>query len=140
MDRFNFVFIIYECGFWVFDYWKDLILFGFLIGIKNFNCFENLKYSMYLLFWICVNSLMVIWYIFVFNFWFICFVGVFIVFIYLCVCLFVYKLYYCLFCKIFYYYIGDMEGYEIFSNVRNLYKDGFLFNKGFFEMIEIWWE
>lgn len=22
-----------------------------------------------------------------------------------------------------------MEGYEIFSNVRNLYKDGFLFNR-----------
>lgn len=33
-----------------------------------------------------------------------------------------------------------MEGYEIFSNARNLYKDGSLFNKGFLEMIEIRWE
>lgn len=30
-----------------------------------------------------------------------------------------------------------MEGYEIFSNARNLYKDGSLFNKGFLKMIEI---
>lgn len=55
--------------------------------------------------------------------------NVFTAFTYLCVCLSVHKLYHCLFCKTSYHYTGDMEGYEIFSNARNLYKDGSLFNR-----------
>lgn len=133
------------------DHWKDLILSGLSTGTKNSNRFENLKYSMYSSSWTCVNSLMATWYIYLhptfdlFVLWEyfaairqVC--NVFTAFTYLCVCLSVHKLYHCLFCKTSYHYTGDMEGYEIFSNARNLYKDGSLFNKGFLEMIEIRWE
>lgn len=132
------------------DHWKDLILSGLWTGTKNSNRFENLKYSMYSSSWTCVNSLMATWYISAPNFWFIRFVGVFRCYqtglqrfycLYIFMCLFICsQTIPCLFCKTSYHYTGDMEGYEIFSNARNLYKDGSLFNKGFLEMIEIRWE